>query len=315
MIEVRFYAPGSIEDRQLKFAVVMASFDGKWIFCRHKSRTTWEIPGGHREAGETIDETARRELWEETGIKTTNIQAVSVYGVYDGKCETFGMLFYAAVDELAAPNQNFEIAEISLRSGLPNELTYPLIQPHLFEYVARHCEAKRRKMLVVPYDLRWKTQFLEIKTTLERVFDGVDANIIHFGSTSIEGMCAKPIIDVMVLVDSILSVDAKNDQMSAIGYTSKGEHGIAGRRYFQKLSADGVTHVEHVHCYEKSNPRALEQLRFCQYLSVDQDAFEAYRDVKLEAMDKYRNDPEGYAKHKEPCISEIMRKAKLYFGL
>ena len=51
-IEVKFYIPGEIPDEKLKYAVIAARYGGGWIFCRHKGRSTWEIPGGHREAGE-----------------------------------------------------------------------------------------------------------------------------------------------------------------------------------------------------------------------------------------------------------------------
>ena len=63
---VKFY--DQVEDEKLKFAVIAARAEGKWVFCKHKARTTFEMPGGHREPGEPILDTARRELQEETGI-------------------------------------------------------------------------------------------------------------------------------------------------------------------------------------------------------------------------------------------------------
>ena len=62
---VKFY--DNIEDSLLKFAVVISKHNGKWVFCKHKRRDTYEIPGGHRENGEDILSTAKRELFEETG--------------------------------------------------------------------------------------------------------------------------------------------------------------------------------------------------------------------------------------------------------
>ena len=64
-IKVNFYE--SVSDGRLKYAVIAARYNGKWVWCRHRERATFEIPGGHREAGENISDTARRELYEETG--------------------------------------------------------------------------------------------------------------------------------------------------------------------------------------------------------------------------------------------------------
>ena len=60
MLEVKFY--DSVDDSLLKFAVIVSQSNGKWVFCKHKERDTYEVPGGHREAGESILETAKREL-------------------------------------------------------------------------------------------------------------------------------------------------------------------------------------------------------------------------------------------------------------
>ena len=65
MLEVQFY--DSVPEELLRFAVVISKAEGKWVFCKHRERTTWEVPGGRREPEEAILETARRELREETG--------------------------------------------------------------------------------------------------------------------------------------------------------------------------------------------------------------------------------------------------------
>ena len=58
MVEVKFY--DTVNDELLKFAVIISQSNGKWAFCKHKERDTYEVPGGHREAGEDIFETAKR---------------------------------------------------------------------------------------------------------------------------------------------------------------------------------------------------------------------------------------------------------------
>lgn len=144
MVEVKFY--DTVEDSLLDFAVIIAKADGKWVLCKHKERDTYEVPGGHREIGETILETARRELQEETGAIDFDIKPVCVYSVKgktrvneDIEKETFGMLYTA--DIFSFGEICSEIENIILCDELIDNWTYPLIQPKLIE------EAKRRGSL------------------------------------------------------------------------------------------------------------------------------------------------------------------------
>lgn len=139
MVDVRFY--DDVDDRLLKFAVIIAKTDNKWVFCKHRERDTFEIPGGHREDGESIFETANRELREETGAVKYTLEPICIYSVtapdnFDGE-ETFGMLYYA--DILSFEKElHSEIERIVITEQLVDRWTYPLIQPKLIE------EAERR---------------------------------------------------------------------------------------------------------------------------------------------------------------------------
>lgn len=135
--EVRFYE--EIDDARLKFAVILARSGGKWVYCRHRDRTTLEIPGGHREPGEAIEAAAERELREETGAKAFSIRPVCVYAVVrdDQPGESCGMLFAAEINFFEGALHS-EIAEIFLLDAPPeSNWTYPEIQPKLLEEAVR----------------------------------------------------------------------------------------------------------------------------------------------------------------------------------
>lgn len=132
MTQVFFYDPLFIPDAKLTYSVISAMFEGKWIFVRHQDRSTWEISGGHIEDGETSLEAARRELFEETGALKFNIDCVATYSVTIDGSTGWGRLYFATVSELGPIPDISEIAEISFSDRLPELLTYPEIQPYLF---------------------------------------------------------------------------------------------------------------------------------------------------------------------------------------
>ena len=135
---VKFY--DTVEDSRIKFAVIVSRSNGKWVFCKHKERDTYEAPGGHREPGENILDTAKRELYEETGAIKYSITPVCYYsvttpGAFDGE-ETFGGLFFAEIESFE-DELHSEIERIDLMEDLPSRWTYPLIQPRLIEELKR----------------------------------------------------------------------------------------------------------------------------------------------------------------------------------
>ena len=141
MTEVNFYDPLFVPDSKLTYSVISAKFDEKWIFVRHNKRSTWEIAGGHIEEGESSFEAAGRELMEETGAIKFNLVCIATYSVtIDGETG-WGRLYIAKVFEIGPIPDISEIAEIVLSDHLPENLTHPDIQPHLFnrtvEYLTR----------------------------------------------------------------------------------------------------------------------------------------------------------------------------------
>jgi 8-oxo-dGTP diphosphatase len=142
MTKVEFSDPLYVPDSKLTYSVISARFEDKWIFVRHHKRSTWEIAGGHIEAGETSYEAAGRELMEETGAIRFDLECIATYSVtIDGETG-WGRLYIAKVFEIGPIPDISEIAEIKLADELPPENTHPLIQPKLFQRTLDFLEGK-----------------------------------------------------------------------------------------------------------------------------------------------------------------------------
>lgn len=172
-----------------------------------------------------------------------------------------------------------------------------------------------REMNVVPYDVNWSALYELEKNILTKVFGSVILDIQHFGSTSIVGMTAKPIIDVMVVVEKIELIDDFNEAMIAEDYSVRGENGIPRRRYFVRLKEDKENHAAHIHIYERGNPHITDELMFRDFLRIDKESFEKYEKVKKEAAVKFRFSPKEYVDAKSDCVMEIMERARQHFRI
>ena len=138
-MEVRFYKAGEIDEAEMLYAVVASQCQGRWIFVRHRDRDTWEIPAGRKEQGESMLQTARRELYEETGAAVYELREICDYSVTKGDTR-YGRVFFADIRELG-PLPESEIAELALQEDLPAELTYPEIQPLILKQVIQELAA------------------------------------------------------------------------------------------------------------------------------------------------------------------------------
>lgn len=165
----------------------------------------------------------------------------------------------------------------------------------------------RRRVEVVSYRKEWTELFEDEKKMLEEVFSPAETEIYHIGSTSVPGLSAKPIIDILLAADSLEEIEKVTPAIVAAGYEAKGENGIPRRRYFQK-SENGIRKV-HLHSYEKGSPELHRHLVFRDYLRAHPDEAKRYAEVKERAAGKHEFDIESYIEEKAPLVKELEQKA------
>lgn len=118
---------------------------------------------------------------------------------------------------------------------------------------------------LVPHNPQWEADFQTESNAILIALGGIATTIHHIGSTSIPGIFAKPIIDILVEVVAVALVDGKNSVMESIGYECMGEYGISGRRYFRKLDSRGVR-THHLHVFNAGSEQVVRHLAFRDYL-------------------------------------------------
>ncbi len=165
-----------------------------------------------------------------------------------------------------------------------------------------------RNIVVVKHDERWPEMFQQEAERLRAVFGPLLVDIHHIGSTSVTGLKAKPIIDMMPLVKDIIQVDQLNEQMSALGYKGFGEWGIPGRRYFHKGGDEHRTH--NVHVFQADHREAVDRhLAFRDYLRAHPGTAKEYGELKARLAQQFPDDIYGYMEGKDSFVKEVERKA------
>lgn len=137
MFEIKLHELDLSGKTPLGIVVMVSTYNGKWVFCKHKQRTTWEIPGGHIEPGESPLDAAKRELFEETGATKAKITPVCLYSI-----SKFGILCHAEIEELKGLPES-EIEKIEFFDELPKNLTYPEAHTLFFETVKEFLNKKQ----------------------------------------------------------------------------------------------------------------------------------------------------------------------------
>jgi len=159
-----------------------------------------------------------------------------------------------------------------------------------------------RVVEVVEYDPSWPAQFEAERTLLHQTLGEAATAIHHIGSTSVPGLAAKPVIDILIEVADLKALDALNDRMIRSGYTPRGEWGIPGRRYFQK-GGDRRTH--HLHAFASGDFGLVRHLAFRDYLRSNPETAREYGDLKKSVAKTCLNDLGRYCDGKDAYVKRI----------
>ena len=125
-----------------------------------------------------------------------------------------------------------------------------------------------RILTVVDYDEMWPALFESERTLLQMTLGKVISRIHHIGSTSVPGLSAKPVIDILIEVANLEELDSLNQAMEGVGYTVRGENGILNRRYFTK---GGNQRSHHIHAFATGDAQIIKHLAFRDYLIKHND--------------------------------------------
>ncbi|HEX9018929.1 MAG TPA: GrpB family protein [Anaerolineaceae bacterium] len=164
-----------------------------------------------------------------------------------------------------------------------------------------------RHVEVVPYHSDWPKRFAMEAAELSAIFGERLLSIHHFGSTSIPGTSAKPIIDILVIVKDINTVDTLNPRLLKMGYSAIGEYGIPGRRFFYKGTHELRSH--HLHVYQAGNPHILRHLAFRDFMRTHPLHAQAYSLLKESLASQFPEDMESYIAGKSDFIKEHEKRA------
>ena len=166
------------------------------------------------------------------------------------------------------------------------------------------------KVIVLPYDAAWKTAFEAIKSEIESAVGDLVLGIEHVGSTSVEGLSAKPCIDIDVVIEDYGVFEEVVRRLADIGYIHEGDLGIPDREAFCYSDKPHLM-THHLYVCPRYSRELHRHITFRDYLRSNPKAVKQYGAVKEEGARLFPDDIEGYIAHKTPCIEELYRQCGL----
>jgi len=157
------------------------------------------------------------------------------------------------------------------------------------------------------YNPKWKDMFNEEKENLKNIFNNLAINIEHIGSTSVEGLSSKPIIDIAVTLNKLDDFDKVKEYFEKEPYSVK-EDCVSDEILIRKGSEDNRTHF--IHVMEKTSPRYKNTILFRDYLRNNKEVLEEYEELKKELAEKYADDRKMYTASKNDFIQKVLKKAQ-----
>lgn len=162
------------------------------------------------------------------------------------------------------------------------------------------------KVIVVPYDPAWKAAFAAIQTEIEAALGDLILGIEHVGSTAVEGLSAKPCIDIDVIIRDYGNFEDVVRRLESIGYLHEGNLGIPDREAFQ-YSKKPHLHKHHLYVCPQDSKELHRHITFRDFLRSNPEAVKKYSSVKETAAALFPEDIDGYMQHKAPCIAELYK--------
>ena len=163
-----------------------------------------------------------------------------------------------------------------------------------------------KRVVVLPYDPKWKSDFENIRREIESAIGDLIVGIEHVGSTSVEGLSAKPCIDIDVVIKDYSVFDEVIEKLGAIGYIYEGNLGIENREAFKYLDKPHLK-THHLYVCPQQSEELYRHITFRDFLRRTPEAVKRYSAVKEKAAQLFPNDIEKYIAYKSPCIEELYR--------
>ena len=169
---------------------------------------------------------------------------------------------------------------------------------------------KTKKVIVLPYDVAWKYAFEKIKTEIEAEIGDLIIDIEHVGSTSVEGMSAKPCIDIDVIIKDYSVFGEIVRKLGAIGYIHEGDLGIKDREAFKYADKPHLM-IHHLYVCPRDSEELHRHIVFRDFLRKNPEAVKKYSRVKETAAHLFPDSIDQYIEYKSPCIEELYRECGL----